>query len=128
MLTGSCLCRAVSFEITGTLPHPPDACHCSQCRKQSGHFFVSANVQRDALKITGIDNLTWFRSSEHVRRGFCALCGSSLFWDPIGKDFVAIAMGAIDGPSGTLLAKHIFVRNKGDYYDICDGLPQSADW
>lgn len=34
-------------------------------------------------------------------------------------------MGAFDGPTNTKLAKHIFVANKGDYYDIADGLPQN---
>lgn len=35
-------------------------------------------------------------------------------------------MGAFDGPTGTTLAKHIFVAEKGDYYEIGDGLPQEA--
>ena len=35
MLTGSCLCGAVKFTVEGELK-PPDACHCTQCRKTSG--------------------------------------------------------------------------------------------
>jgi hypothetical protein len=35
-------------------------------------------------------------------------------------------MGILDTPSGVHLAKHTFVGAKGDYYDITDGLPQSA--
>ena len=35
MNKGSCLCGAVHFEVRGPLG-PPDACHCTQCRKQSG--------------------------------------------------------------------------------------------
>jgi hypothetical protein len=128
MLKGTCLCGGVSFEVAGKLPHPPDACHCSQCRKQSGHFFASANVPREALTIRSVDKLVWFRSSEHVRRGFCSVCGSSLFWDPVKESFIAVAMGAFDGPTGTRLARHIFVGDRGDYYDISDGLPQSAGW
>jgi len=124
MHKGSCLCGAVSFEVTGTL-HPPDACHCSQCRKQSGHFWASTDVPRAALTIHGADHLTWFRSSEQVRRGFCSTCGSSLFWDAIKKDTIAIAMGAFDRPTDTRLAIHIYVADKGDYYDIADGLPQN---
>jgi hypothetical protein len=124
MHKGSCLCGAVSFEVTGTL-RPPDACHCSQCRKQSGHFWASTDVPRAALTIHGADNLTWFRSSEKVRRGFCSMCGSSLFWDPIKKDTIGIAMGAFDQPTGTRLGIHIYVAEKGDYYDIVDGLPQN---
>ncbi len=123
MPKGACLCGAVSFEVAGAL-HPPDACHCSQCRKQSGHFWASTNVPRAALTIRGADNVTWFRSSERVRRGFCATCGSALFWDPIEKDALAVAMGAFAAPTGTRLEMHIFTADKGDYYEIADGLPQ----
>ena len=124
MHTGSCLCGAVKFEVDGPLP-PPDACHCSQCRKTSGHFFVSTDVARSALTIHGGEHVTWFRSSEKVRRGFCSACGSSLFWDPIHKDWIGVAMGAFESPTDTKLAINIFVADKGDYYDISDGLPQN---
>ena len=124
MPKGSCLCGAVSFEVDGPL-RPPDACHCTQCRKQSGHFWASTDVPRAALAIQGADNLTWFRSSEKVRRGFCSTCGAALFWDPIHKDIMGVAMGAFDDPTETQLAMHIFVAEKGDYYDIADGLPQN---
>ena len=124
MHKGSCLCGAVSFEVEGELPGP-DACHCSKCRKTSGHYWVSTDVPRSALTIHGGDNITWFRSSEKVRRGFCSTCGSSLFWDPIYKDKIGIAMGAFESPTNTKLAIHIFVADKGDYYDIADGLPQN---
>ncbi len=124
MHRGSCLCGAVKLEVTGNLP-PPDACHCTQCRKHSGHVFASTDVPRTAVTITGEDRVTWFRSSEKVRRGFCATCGSSLFWDPIYKDWIGVAMGAFDGATDTQLAIHIHVADKGDYYDITDGVPQN---
>lgn len=123
MHKGSCLCGAVSFEVDAAL-QPPDACHCTQCRKQSGHFWASTDVSRSALTIHGAENVSWYRSSEKVQRGFCSQCGSSLFWDPLGKDIISIAMGAFDFPTGTRMEMHIFVADKGDYYDIEDGLPQ----
>ena len=123
MHRGSCLCRAVTFEVSGALPSP-DACHCTACRKQSGHYFVSTDVPRAALTVHGAERVTWFRSSEKVRRGFCSTCGSPLFWDPVEKDWIGIAMGAFDRPTDTKLRIHIFVAEKGDYYDITDDLPQ----
>lgn len=123
MHKGSCLCGAVSFEVSAEL-REPDACHCTQCRRQSGHFWASTDVDRSALSIVGEEKLSWFRSSEKVRRGFCSTCGSILLWDPIGKPVIAVAMGAFERPTGTRLGKHIFVADKGDYYDIADGLPQ----
>ena len=124
MHTGSCLCGAVRFEVSCDLP-APDGCHCSACRKWSGHYFVSTDVPRAAVKIEGEDKITWYRSSEKARRGFCSVCGSSLFWDPIFQDWIGVAMGAFDGPTGARLGVHIFVSQKGDYYEIADGLPQN---
>ena len=33
-------------------------------------------------------------------------------------------MGAFNGRTQTKLSKHIFVADKGDYYEITDSLPQ----
>jgi hypothetical protein len=123
MPSGSCLCGAVSFEVEGEL-ESPDACHCSQCRKTSGHYWASTDIPRDRITVRGEDQVCWYRSSEKVRRGFCRTCGSSLFWDVDGRSNLAIAMGAFDSPTGARLAQHIFVTDKGDYYDIADGLPR----
>lgn len=117
MPKGSCACGAITFEVTGELA-PPDACHCTQCRKQSGHFWVSTDVPRARLALRGEDRVTWYQSSEKIRRGFCATCGSFLFWELIGRDNVGIAMGAFDAPTGVHLEHHIFTANKGDYYDL----------
>lgn len=124
MHQGSCLCGAVRFTIQGELG-APDACHCSQCRKQSGHFWASTDVARSAIQLTGEEQLSWYQSSPKVRRGFCSVCGSALFWDPPARDFIGVAMGAFDTPTHTHLGMHIFVADKGDYYDIADGLPQN---
>ena len=123
MHTGSCLCGTVTVEVEGELPGP-DACHCSQCRKTSGHVWASTDVPRSRVTIHGGEGVTWYRSSEKVRRGFCSTCGAALFWDPLGRDFIGIAMGAFDPPTGTRLAIHVHVADKGDYYDIADGVPQ----
>lgn len=123
MHAGSCLCGAVRFAVASDLP-PPDACHCSACRKQTGHYLASTDVPKAALTIESETALAWFASSENIRRGFCRTCGSTLFWEPLHRDWIGIAMGAFDGPTGTTLGHHIFVADKGDYYAISDGLPQ----
>jgi hypothetical protein len=122
---GSCLCGAVRFEVDGPLP-PGSACHCSKCRKHTGHYEAGIDVPRSAVRITGDEHVTWYHSSEKVRRGFCATCGSSLFFDPVHLDWIGLMLGSFDGPTNTKLALHIFVADKGDYYDITDGLPQNA--
>jgi hypothetical protein len=35
-------------------------------------------------------------------------------------------MGAFDNATVAHLSKHIFVSDKGDYYEIADGLPQEG--
>jgi hypothetical protein len=124
MHKGSCLCGAVKFEVAGDLP-PPSACHCTKCRKHTGHFEAGTDIPRSRVAVHGADHLTWYHSSEKVRRDFCSTCGSSLFFDPIHRDWIGISMGAFDGSTHTKLEKHIFVASKGDYYEIGDGLPQN---
>jgi hypothetical protein len=121
----SCLCGAVQIEVEGDLP-APDACHCSICRKVSGHYFAASDVPRERVHIRGEDHVTWYQSSEKVRRGFCATCGATLFFDPPHREWIGIAMGAFDTPTETRLKMHIFTADKGDYYEISDGLPQNA--
>lgn len=124
MHRGSCLCGAVTFEVEGAL-RGPDACHCTICRKVSGHIYAGTDVKRANVTIHGEEHVTWYRSSEKVRRGFCKTCGTNLFFDPPPeRDWLGIAMGAFDSPTDTKLVVHIYTANKGDYYEIADGVPQ----
>lgn len=132
-LSGRCLCGAVAFTLDAGDLKEPGACHCSQCRRWAGHFWATVNAPLDALHFTkGEDALKWHRASPDARRGFCGTCGSSLFWhaDRMDdyKDRIAVALGALDAPTGVKLGVHIFVADKGDYYDITDGLPQKAQY
>ena len=122
MIEGSCLCGAVQFR-TEAEPKGASMCHCGQCRKQSGGIWSSAFVPRAALTITG--PVRWYASSPQARRGFCPSCGSFLFRESLEEDTTSFALGAVDGPTGLRLEKHIFTADKGDYYDIADGVPQS---
>jgi hypothetical protein len=53
MSTGTCFCKEISIEVNGGQEHPPEACHCQQCRKQSGEFLMGANIRNSALMIRG---------------------------------------------------------------------------
>ena len=121
---GSCLCGAVQYEIDGPLTDL-HACHCSQCRRQSGHFVAATSARRSEFKLIRSGSLTWFRSSQTAKRGFCGDCGSVLFWDD-GSDDISINAGSLNQPTGLTLASHIFVDDKADYYEIADDLPKFA--
>ena len=119
MKTGSCLCGAVSFHVSGPL-RPVVACHCVQCRKTSGHYVAATSAKREHIEING--EIRWFASSKTARRGFCPTCGSSLFWDGQGEN-LSIHAGVLDGATGLKISAHIFCADKGDYYDIPDNVP-----
>lgn len=121
--SGGCLCGAVRYRVAGEL-RPVVACHCEQCRRTSGHHVAATAARRRDLTIEGEANLTWYRSSDFAQRGFCRFCGGNLFWQRDGAAQVSIMAGSLDPGSGLSTAAHIFVSDKGDYYDIADGQPQ----
>ncbi len=119
--TGRCLCGAVRYEIRGPLRGVVN-CHCGQCLRTHGNVAAYTRCARSDLVLTEDRGLKWYRSSDFARRGFCRECGASLFWEPLGEDRVSVAAGSIDPPSGLKTIRHIFVADKGDYYEIADGL------
>jgi hypothetical protein len=120
---GLCLCGAVRFKTKGKLREVV-ACHCSQCRKQTGLYYAATNVPLDNLEIEGEDRVSWYRASSFARRGFCSVCGSALFWVADGAEEISIMAGLFDEPNDLKLAYHIFCADKGEFYEIADGLPQ----
>ena len=126
MHQGSCLCGEVKFSIIGELG-AGSACHCQQCRQWTGHFLADTEVQLKDLVIKDDAKLKWYESSSKVRRGFCGQCGSTLFFDPIDKQkhsWIGVALGSITSKTNIKIEEHIFVAEKGDYYEINDGAPQ----
>ena len=62
MTEGCCLCGAVRYTVAAPFGQAT-ACHCSQCRRQSGHYWAAADVPRAALTVTGEDALRWYHAS-----------------------------------------------------------------
>jgi hypothetical protein len=127
MATGQCLCGAVTYEVRGPL-RDVLYCHCDECRRWHGHICAAAAAVKEDLVFTEQRGLRWIdspRSEAHARRGFCGECGSSLFWDPPGRETISISVGSLDQPTGLQALEHWFVSQKGDYYDLPDdGLPR----
>lgn len=116
--TGSCLCGGVKYKISGAL-RPVVACHCTQCRKTSGHYVAATQCEAKDLNVEAA-TLTWFKSSEVAERGFCGCCGSNLFWRRFGNANVSIFAGTLDGKTGLKMESQIHAESKGDYYDLPD--------
>ncbi|MCT7665770.1 GFA family protein [Shinella kummerowiae] len=123
--TGHCLCGAVRFRTSGELREVV-ACHCSQCRRQTGHFYAAIDVLDKDLTVEGGENVTWYRASDSAGRGFCRTCGSALFWKGDGSHHTSLMAGTFDQLTGLKIGVHIFCADKGDYYEIDDDAPQLA--
>jgi hypothetical protein len=118
---GGCACGEVRYRVAGAL-RPVVACHCSQCRKSFTNYAAFSAARRGDLTIDDPAAVCWYSSSPGVRRGFCRRCGSALFWDKADNDFVSLAAGSLDQPSGLRQVRHIYAADKADFYEIADGL------
>jgi hypothetical protein len=117
---GSCLCGAVRYQVAGPLRNVI-GCHCTQCRKQTGHFMAATAAKHEHFRLKTEKGLKWYRSSDKAKRAFCQVCGSTLFWQGKDRDYVAIAAGTLEGITGLRMEGHIFCDDKGDYYEISGG-------
>ena len=122
-IKGSCECQGVVFELIGEL-RDVVFCHCSQCRKTSGHYWAATQVSKGNLNLIKATSLSWYDSSDKARRGFCSVCGSSMFYERKGIDKISVSAGSLEIPTSLDRMRHIYVASKGDYYDISDELPQ----
>ena len=119
--SGGCYCGAVRYETKLPLTEVT-YCHCSKCRRWHGHFGAYCAVEQAGFEITESKGLKWHQVSPTVRRGFCEICGSSLFFDETDRK-MGICAGTLDAPTGLRSKAHIFVASKGDYYPLPeDGL------
>lgn len=125
--SGGCLCGGVRYVVRGPL-RDVIACHCSQCRRTSGHYVAATGAPTDCISLTSSETLTWYSSSESAQRGFCNRCGGNLFWRPSANRgaWTSIMAGTLDAPTHLRTRHHIFVGDKSDYYTVADGLPQFA--
>ena len=124
---GSCECQGVVFELIGEL-RDVVFCHCSQCRKTSGHYWAATQVSKGNLNLIKATSLSWYDSSDKARRGFCSVCGSSMFYERKGIDKISVSAGSLEIPTSLDRMRHIYVASKGDYYDISDDLPQFEEY
>jgi hypothetical protein len=114
------MCGKVRYRVDGPL-RAIIICHCEQCRRMTGHFLAATAARRATFTLQGAESVVWYAASSTARRAFCGNCGSTLFWDGIGRDFISIAAGTLDDSRGLSIDCHIFVAEKGAYYEIEEG-------
>ena len=113
--TGRCLCGAVSFALAEA-PTSYGACHCGMCRKFSGGIEMGFQVMPDQITWTGEDNLATYASSDWAERGFCKVCGSSLFWRLTAPGpmhgLMSLSVGALDDMDGMSFDAEVYIDHK----------------
>lgn len=115
------------YEVRGPL-RDVLICHCVECRRWSGHQLAATAARREDVVLLERRGLRWIESpasDSSARRGFCAECGSSLFWDAPARTTISIAAGTLDPPTGLRVVGHVYVVQAGDYSELPDdGLPR----
>ncbi|WP_429924841.1 GFA family protein [Agrobacterium vitis] len=137
-LHGGCRCGAVRYTVKPSMSSKPPIgnphiCHCRMCQKASGNYFLPlGSVSRDLFQLTR-GTPQWFQSSDLVRRGFCAACGTPLFFDIPEADFINITLGSLDDPASVKPVEQANLDSKMPWFAALDTLPveaseANADW
>ena len=102
------MCGAVRYRVEGPLREVL-VCHCVNCRRQTGRGWPATAARRSDLTVQG--EVTWAPSpgsAYGARRGFCAACGTALFWEAPDRDTVSIGAGTLDEPDALEVAAHVW--------------------
>jgi hypothetical protein len=127
-VTGACLCGRLGFSArlpTLWVAH----CHCSLCQKNSGAAFVTwAGFKADDVVIQDpAHQLTWYSATENAFRGFCAHCGSTLFFKSSRwPGELHITAVNIHQPLDRAPQAHVYWASHQPWLHISDPLPKKA--
>jgi hypothetical protein len=125
-LQGSCLCKAVTYELEGELG-PIVCCHCSNCRHVNGTAFATNSpvAKSQFHLLSGAETLKEYQSSPGVHRVFCGQCGAPVYsWRDSQPEVFRLRVGLLDTKITAKPAMHIFVGDKAEWSQICDDAPQ----
>jgi hypothetical protein len=130
VVTGSCLCGDVRFELEGA-PFRMWHCHCSRCRRARSAAHASNVFYKFAQLrfLSGADRITDFKVPEARLFGvaFCRRCGSEVPRAVRERDVAVVPGGSLDQDPGIRALAHIFVASKAKWDDITDTTPQYAE-
>ncbi len=126
---GGCLCGAVRYEVDEAAVYDAGYCYCSMCRRLGGGPAMAwASVREAGFRITA-GAAKWFVSSASGRRGFCAECGSQLFFDGPGMPGLAgVNTGSLDEvPEGLRPRLHMCWADRWPWFEVADELVRFED-
>ena len=121
MVTGSCACGTVRFEVTQAF-ETAGYCHCKRCQRRSGALWsLNAMVGPEALRIVaGEDAVRTWRPEGGFPKSFCGQCGGHLWSGDAGTPVVGIRLGTVDGDPGIRPQWHQWLDSAPDWEPIPD--------
>jgi hypothetical protein len=101
MLHGSCLCKAVNYEVDAIDGSIWD-CLCQTCRKaHAADHNTAARVKREHFRVTsGAEALSAYESTPGKLRHFCSKCGSHVYAERPELPFVVLRAATLDDDPG----------------------------
>jgi hypothetical protein len=114
---GHCVCGAVEIVIKkyGDVVY---TCHCDTCRRMNSGPVLSVDPgpKENVIFAAGVEKITIY-NDEDVERGFCSICGSTLFWhDPEKNHYCMNAELFDDIVKAAAFNLELFYDMKPGYY------------
>jgi hypothetical protein len=129
MITGSCQCGGIRFEIDKVTALTN--CHCSVCRKTTGASFGTfAHVRADRFKLLSGEDLInpgyeWMPGHQ---RSFCSRCGSPAPKYLESTKLVSVPAGLLEGDPGVKPIMNVFVSSKMPWVQLDEDIPNHEKW
>ena len=119
-MKGGCHCGAIRYEVSAA-PFDADYCHCRDCQKITGAP-VGAWMDFQKEQVLWLDTEpAEYKSSEHIRRGFCPQCGSTLSYRSARyPDYFTLSIASLDEPDRVKPNYHIHTDSQLNWLSIVD--------
>lgn len=124
-VSGGCQCGAVRYHATQMLDNS-HLCHCRMCQKAVGNIFVALVAAPDEKLIWTRGKPAIWKSSEHVERGFCANCGTPLFYHDLNNGRTNLTIGSLDDPHAFPPGANTCTENMVRWFDTITAIENSG--
>lgn len=115
---GHCLCGNIRIKCK-EMSTEVHVCHCATCRGWSGAPALSIDCGRQ-VTFEGSEHLRTYDSSEWADRGFCAQCGTHLFYRLKHDQRYIMPVGLFGTGHPFSLHQQIFIDEKPTFYDFAN--------